>query len=144
MSTRAPHRVSREPGVLGCSIVLAAVTIALRAGGIRRAVSFARAWGGRGKPAGTLVGSDPAPELMRRTVRRVARVAAFFPGRAECLEQSLALLVLLRRRGLDAELRIGVERLPFTAHAWVEHAGRPINESAEYVGRLTPFPSLGG
>lgn len=132
--------------------MLAAVTIALRAGGIRRAVSFARAWGGRGKPAGKLagklVGSDPDPELMRRlmrrTVRRVARVAAFFPGRAECLEQSLALLVLLRRRGLDAELRIGVERLPFTAHAWVEHAGRPINESAEYVDRLTPFPSLGG
>lgn len=120
--------------------MLAAVAFALRAGGIRRAVSFARAWGGRGQP----VGSASDPELVRRTVRRVARVAAFFPGRAECLEQSLALLVLLRRRGLDVALRIGVERRPFTAHAWVEHAGRPINESAEFVGRMTPFPSLGG
>lgn len=130
--------------MLSCGIVLAALTLSLRVAGIRRTVSFARwlagAWGGRRR----LDGPAPDPELVRRSVRRVARTAAFFPGRAECLEQSLALLVLLRRRGLDAELRIGVERLPFTAHAWVEHAGHPINESAEYVGRLSPFPSLGG
>ena len=41
--------------------------------------------------------------------------------RATCLRQALVVTTLLRRRGFDAQLRIGVQRdgEPFAAHAWV-------------------------
>lgn len=133
-------RAPREPSIVSCGIVLTTVTLVLRVAGLRRAIAFARVLGGRHQPAV----ASPDAGMMYRAARRMATVGAFYPGRAECLEQSLALLVLLRRRRIPVELKIGVERRPFTAHAWVEHDGRPINESAEYVGRLTPFPSLGG
>lgn len=52
-----------------------------------------------------------------------------------CLPQSLALQALLRRQGLSAELRIGVRRADgkLQAHAWVEHAGSPLGETAPYL-----------
>ncbi len=45
--------------------------------------------------------------------------------RATCLRQALVVTTLLRRRGFDAQLRIGVQRdgEPFAAHAWVEVGG---------------------
>jgi hypothetical protein len=46
---------------------------------------------------------------------------------ATCLTQALAALLLMRRRGLDAELRLGVRRDgagSVEAHAWIESAGR--------------------
>src|SRR5262249_9212099 len=42
----------------------------------------------------------PAPGELEATERVVATAAAFFPGRARCLEQSLVLYYLLRRRGI--------------------------------------------
>jgi hypothetical protein len=47
-----------------------------------------------------------------------------------CLTRSLALQALLRRQGLEADLRIGVRRVAgqLRAHAWVEHAGMPVGE----------------
>lgn len=59
-------------------------------------------------------------------VAYIARaVGARSPWRTSCLRQALALWLLLRRRGLDAQLKIGVIRrqAPFMAHAWVELGG---------------------
>ena len=43
-----------------------------------------------------------------------------------CLEKSLILFRILRRSGLDPELRIGTAKNDgrFEAHAWVEHQGQ--------------------
>lgn len=71
--------------------------------------------------------------------RVIAKVAALFPGRARCLEQSLTLVLLLRWSGLIADIRIGVRALPFSAHAWVVLCGQPVNEDAEVVRDLIPF-----
>ncbi len=48
-----------------------------------------------------------------------------------CLRQSLALQWLLARRGIPAELRIGVRKQTgaLEAHAWVECAGQAIGEA---------------
>ncbi|MBI4410086.1 MAG: lasso peptide biosynthesis B2 protein [Gemmatimonadetes bacterium] len=78
------------------------------------------------------------------TVRRVAVVAAFFPGRALCLEQSAAIHLLLRRRGIPVTLRLAVKPYPFSAHAWVELRGRPVNELEEAVRGFVLLPELGG
>ena len=69
----------------------------------------------------------------------LATAAAFYPRRALCLEQSLALFVLLRRSGVAAVLRIGVQPLPFYAHAWVEVDGQSLNEQQDRIEQLATF-----
>jgi hypothetical protein len=86
--------------------------------------------GNAGNAAGGLAGD---------TAARLALAAAFYPRRALCLEQSLALCWLLRRRSVPAELRIGVQPLPFQAHAWVEVGGCAINEREDVTSSFVAF-----
>jgi hypothetical protein len=45
-----------------------------------------------------------------------------------CLQRSAAAACLLKKYGFGAEMVIGVQQLPFLAHAWVEVAGRVVND----------------
>ena len=45
-----------------------------------------------------------------------------------CLQRSAATAWLLKRNGIRAHLVIGVQQTPFRAHAWVEVAGRVVND----------------
>jgi len=126
----------RPPSYLTCFITLVVSDIALRASGLRGAVRLARRLAGR-RARGT-----QSEQVVTETVRRVATAATFYPRRALCLEQSVSLYILLARRGLPVDLRIGVHPMPFAAHAWVEHGGRPLNEREDFVRGLTPFPSF--
>jgi hypothetical protein len=45
-----------------------------------------------------------------------------------CLQRSATTVLLLRRHGIPAHLVIGVQQLPFKAHAWVEVHGRVVND----------------
>jgi Transglutaminase-like superfamily len=58
-----------------------------------------------------------------------------------CLEQSLVLWWLLRRRGIAADLRIGARKdeQGFEAHAWVEIRGSALNSGAEDHLHFAPF-----
>ena len=58
-----------------------------------------------------------------------------------CLEQSMTLLWMLRRRGMPAELRFGArkEEGKFEAHAWVELGGVVLNEVPEQHLHFTAF-----
>lgn len=63
------------------------------------------------------------------------------PFPSTCLTRSLVLNWLLRCRGVDSELRIGV-RLnegTFEAHAWVEHEGQPLNDAQDIAARFAAF-----
>ena len=124
------------PSVSGCAAALVLVKLSLKVVGFGRTyAALTRHVGRRGSEAVT-------PAVLTEMVRRVALVAAFFPGRALCLEQSVTLWLLLRRRGIDADLRLGVQPYPFGAHAWVEHRGEPINENPEFVRTFTALPSF--
>lgn len=67
-----------------------------------------------------------------------------------CLPQALAVLILFRRAGEDAELRMGVTRdedAPFKAHAWIESDGVvviggdvPVESYARLQGLETRHP----
>jgi hypothetical protein len=61
--------------------------------------------------------------------------------RANCLQRSLLLWWLLRRRGIDSQLRIGVRRTPnrFEAHAWLEVDGRVVNDNPKVISRFAVF-----
>jgi hypothetical protein len=138
-------RGPRPPRLLASGILLTSMVMSLRVLGLRRTLRVARWLGRERKRGGRSTGTRRTlAELVRLSAARVATAAAFYPGRAECLEQSLTLFVLLRRRGLAAELRLGVQTFPFRAHAWVEYGGRPINEHEDFVSRLAAFQSLGG
>jgi len=106
--------------------------------GFRRTLRL-YAWLGRGR----LDGGHHDAELTDACATAVAAAAAFYPRRAICLEQSLVLYRLLRRRGQPARLRVGVRPMPFAAHAWVECAGAPVNERPDRLEQLVPFPNLG-
>ena len=81
-----------------------------------------------------------APDA-RATARLVATAARHGLHRGNCLSQSLTLQRLLARDGIAAELRIGARRAgdKLEAHAWVEHAGRPLNDGADVARRCPPF-----
>lgn len=128
----------RMPSHLRCALALVAVKAGLTFLGFGRTFALAGRW--TRKRSERRAPLDAFSSL--GIVHRVALVAAFFPGRAECLEQSLALFVLLRRRGVAVELRLGVQPYPFTAHAWIEYEGVPLNESRETVKSFVLFPRL--
>ena len=63
-------------------------------------------------PAGTV------PDAVRDAVRRAGKIAPF---RAVCLQQAIAASLMLRRRGLPAQVYFGVARdgkTALEAHAW--------------------------
>jgi len=59
----------------------------------------------------------------------------------QCLERSLTRQRMLRKRGLDAELKIGVQKqgAELEAHAWLELTGKPLNEPEAIGERFLPL-----
>jgi hypothetical protein len=84
---------------------------------------------------------DEACACAARTARLVALAARHGPTRSACLAQTLVLWALLRRRGIDAELRIGVAKTAarLDAHAWVEVRGRAVSGDGDVPGRFRPL-----
>lgn len=82
-------------------------------------------------------------ETDRRSIIRSANwinAAARHPWPwARCLQRSLALCFLLERRGVQAQLKIGVRKngSALEAHAWVEYCGKVLNDSQEVSQRFT-------
>lgn len=70
-----------------------------------------------------------------------AAAAHYLPFRTNCLEQSLVLWWLLRRRGIAADLKIGARKAAnrFEAHAWVEFEGSVIGGAGEEHLHFVPF-----
>jgi hypothetical protein len=58
------------------------------------------------------------------------------------LSRSTSVWWLLRRRGVPAELRIGVRKShrELKAHAWVECQGMAVNDNARRVRGYAAFP----
>jgi len=49
---------------------------------------------------------------------------------ALCLQRSAVTAFLLKQRGVAAQLVIGIQHMPFKAHAWVEVDGSVVNDHA--------------
>lgn len=75
----------------------------------------------------------------RPSVGEVLRIldlaCVFYFKDLRCLQRSAALTCLLRKYGIDAEMVIGVQHLPFRAHAWVEMGGQCVNDKP-YVPQM--------
>lgn len=125
--------MTERPAFLTAFVAVSAARASLRFAGFKRTLRWCRWWAdrlGRAEARGT-------PEAV---IRSVAVAAAFFPGRAICLEQSVAGHVLLRRYGHPSALRVGVQPYPFRAHAWVEVHGQPVFENEDELVKFVAFP----
>jgi hypothetical protein len=70
-----------------------------------------------------------------RVCSAVDRACIWYPNEVLCLQRSAATACLLRKHGIAAQLVIGVQRIPFKAHAWVEVGGSAANDKS-YVPEM--------
>jgi hypothetical protein len=143
------HRFRSLTGIerriaLEAAAALAATSLAMRVAGS----NFCKAALSRtGRMAdGNANAANRASDL--ETANRIARLQAatarklFF--RANCLDRSLALCWMLKRRGMPAELRLGARKVAnqLEAHAWVELRGSALGDAGEEHLHFVPFENL--
>jgi hypothetical protein len=130
-----------ERWLLAKALALLPITAAaLRVGGFRRTYAALA----RLAPKQATRAAPGGPALIQEawTIARIVDAAARRgPCRAMCLSRSLALWWLLRRRGIEADLRIGVRKHDdrLEAHAWVELQGHVLNDGADVGEHFAPF-----
>ena len=112
-------------------LVLVLVDVGLRFLGFSRVFLFVDR---RMRRALTEAAAMPAQRRIVYRVLEAVRTASrhYYRRRLDCLPRSLAIFVLLRRRGVPARLHIGVKRFPFAAHAWVECFGEVLDDSTDH------------
>ena len=79
-----------------------------------------------------------------QSIARIVLVAANHgPYRANCLKKSLVTRWLLSRRGIETDLKIGVNKDEgnFNAHAWVEFQRTVLNDTADIDEHFSVFDS---
>ena len=77
----------------------------------------------------------PASEGIAQIRSAVDMACVWYWKEVLCLQRSAATAYLLKRLGAPAELVIGAQQFPFKAHAWVEVAGRVVNDKS-YVTEM--------
>ena len=65
---------------------------------------------------------------IERVCNAVNYACVWYPKQALCLQRSFATTYLLRKNGVNAQMVLGAQKLPFKAHAWVEVEARAVNE----------------
>jgi Transglutaminase-like superfamily len=82
--------------------------------------------------------SDVEPQTLAVLVNAASN---HLPIAGSCLTRSLLLDWMLRRRGVDSALRLGVRLVEgrLQAHAWVEVGGRPVNDVPGVAAEFLPF-----
>jgi hypothetical protein len=92
---------------------------------------------GHNKPFAEIVNSVRAcevqdPTLGPRTIDEIVYAlnlaCVFYWKKVLCLERSVVLSRLLRRRCIPAVIVLGAKQMPFRAHAWIQIAGKVVND----------------
>jgi hypothetical protein len=108
------------------------IGIAFRLAGVPGTQACLRWWSqGRTKQDSP---SEPGAWIHRaRRAQRMVKRGTGLGGL--CLARSLTLWTLLRRRGVETELRVGYRKRgdKIEGHAWLEYTGMPINESIDVI-----------
>jgi hypothetical protein len=67
-------------------------------------------------------------DAIERVCSAVDMACIWYPKEVLCLQRSAATACLLRENNVSAQMVIGAQQMPFKAHAWVEVAGRVVND----------------
>ncbi len=78
--------------------------------------------------------SRPVDPVTVQTALR--RAAVLYFKQTHCLQRSVVLTRMLRRRGVNAQMVIGYQPVPPASHAWVEVDGEIINETVPNQDKL--------
>lgn len=70
----------------------------------------------------------PTEERIAAVSKAINSACIWYPKRAMCLQRSAVTTCLLRCNGAPASMVMGIQSLPFKAHAWTEIDGHAINE----------------
>jgi hypothetical protein len=70
----------------------------------------------------------PPADAVGRIVSAMDMASIWYWKEVLCLQRSAATVCLLKQHGVGAQLVIGVQQLPFKAHAWVEVGGSVVND----------------
>jgi hypothetical protein len=70
----------------------------------------------------------PARDAIEKICLAVDMACIWYWKEVLCLQRSAATACLLKKRGVPAQMVIGAQQMPFKAHAWVEVAGRVVND----------------
>ena len=118
-------------------VAIPIVTLMLKRRGLQRTQRFLTRLSGRApKPT-------QGAEEAQRWSRMVGIAGAYGIYRPNCLQRSLVLWTILRRRRFDPDLRIGVappndgEGLRF--HAWIEVGEEVVNDRPDIAAEFRPF-----
>jgi hypothetical protein len=122
-------------------VLLPLTALALRVVGFRRWQAMLA----RLAPVSVSPAAGGGEAAVRTQARAVAQMVEAAARRglyhATCLPRSLTLWWLLRRQGIDGELRLGVRKAGdvLEAHAWVEYRGAVLNDRADVRRVFSPF-----
>ena len=70
----------------------------------------------------------PSCDAIEQVCAAVDTACIWYWKEALCLQRSAVTACLLRSSGVPAQMCIGVQQMPFKAHAWVEVNGRIVND----------------
>lgn len=83
--------------------------------------------------------STPNKEDLDKVAHILDKACMLYPTKTLCLAWAASFVMLLLKRGWRCQLLIGVQTLPFYAHAWVELNGKVINDDPQLQERLAPI-----
>ncbi|MDE0686756.1 MAG: lasso peptide biosynthesis B2 protein [Candidatus Poribacteria bacterium] len=83
--------------------------------------------------------SDSDKEILEKIKRAVDLAVRFMVFNSDCVYQSLAFAMMLRRRAIPAVVCMGVSSFPFRAHAWVEVNNEVVSGDDSIVSGLYPL-----
>ena len=134
------HSLSKSDRALliNALFLLPIVATSLKTVGLRRT----RAWLAGNALATTRSSIEQTRANVRRTAQMVAAACRQLPLGSSCLPRTIVLWSLLRRRGIDTDVRIGVpcdRQAEFQAHAWLEWNGEVINDAGDVASQYLPF-----
>ncbi len=122
------------PLAIGAWVVLAIVDAVLRASSFNRLFRLVGRCPTRRPPHAA--DADAVSARIAETCAAIDRACVYYPRRAWCLQSAAATTCLLRLRGIEAAFVIGVQKMPFNAHAWTEVAGRVVMNDRPSLSRV--------
>jgi hypothetical protein len=111
-------------------VILVLADLALQLLGFHRFYRLVEGW--------PVLGSVPEVsrgDRARQTLTAVDRARTYYFRHARCLQRAVAAVCFLRMRGVRGELVIGVRKIPFQAHAWMELDGEIVNDDPALLSK---------
>ena len=110
--------------LLKMALIVASIEIGLRLFGMKKIVGFL------GKQSKITTNTIDIDETIEQRKKVIFSMQLFFPFACRCLARSLTAWWLLRRHGIETNLKVGIQKKDgkVVGHAWLEHNEKPLDD----------------